>query len=234
MSKNHFISLLCLVLACSGYGQEKQSKFMRLAKADEPLFINYYYSELQDFQLKWLSISCSKLGNRLKTDSEIHCANDTLSEQLLNAFSAFSSNIYVDNPVRELDLVFEVGCPEPKRKRYPCTVREQLTGHLDSLASSSKSRVLIPILYIGTRSYNAPAEGGAMFTIADSGYNWNYIWYTLAVYIFEGSELIYYDQHTYFVNETLPDGVFPEFSMPQSAVDSLVTLTMKGYVDRLK
>ena len=233
MSKNHFISLMCLVLACSGYGQEKQSKFMRLAKADEPSYIDSYEPDWQ-IHIKSLSIICRKLGMRFKDVSQIKFANDTLSEQLLNAFSAFSSNIYVDNPVRELDLVFEVGCPEPKRKRYPCTVREQLTGHLDSLASSSKSRVLIPILYIGTRSYNAPAEGGAMFTIADSGYNWNYIWYTLAVYIFEGSELIYYDQHTYFVNETLPDGVFPEFSMPQSAVDSLVTLTMKGYVDRLK
>lgn len=233
MIKIHFIAHLCLAFACSVCGQENPSKFMRLAKADEPTYMNSYRSSKQ-ISINGLSTICRKLGNRFKDVTLVDCANDPLSEQLLNAFSAFSSSIAINKPLKELDLVFEVGCPEPKKKRYPCTVREQLKDQLDALANSSWGMVLFPILYIGTRSYNAPAEGGAVFTIADSGYNWNYIWYTLAVYIFNGSELIYYDQHTYFVNETLPDNVFPEFAIPQTAMDSLVTLTMQGYVDRLK
>lgn len=233
MLKKHFINLLSFALACSVFGQEKQSKFFRLAKAHDALYIDSYTKD-QQIIVNSLSITCSKLGNRLKDDSEINCDNDTLSEQVLKAFSVFSTHIVVDKPLRELDLIFEVGCPEPKKKKYPCTVREQLASRTDVLANSSESRVLFPILDIGTRSYNAPAEGGAIFTIADSGFDWNYIWYTLGVYIFQGSELIYYDQHTYFVNETLPDDVLPEFGIPQLAMDSLVTLTMQGYVDRLK
>lgn len=119
-------------------------------------------------------------------------------------------------------------------RRFPCTVEKQIASQLLGLDSLHDVAQIIPTFYVDTRSHNAPAPGGAIFTIADSGYDWNYVWYTLELYVYQSSNLIYYDQHTYFVEETLPDDVLPEFDIPQAAMDSLVTLTMQGYVDRLK
>jgi len=93
---------------------------------------------------------------------------------------------------------------------------------------------MVPLFYISRQRYDVPAEGYVAYTFADSFHDLHYTWYTLMVNVFKGDELIYYDQHTYFTEEVLPEDEIPEIHIPQAAMDSLVILTMQSYVDRLK
>jgi len=174
-------------------------------------------------------------GKRYKDAYPLPFDTLTIYRIMMNSFSYTDRmNTSIINPKR-VSLKTERGCPAPAKKRkYPCTVQEQLREFLANKQMNDSTLNIIPIFYIDRQAHDAPAVGYVAYTIADSGYDLHYTWYTLMVNIFKGDELIYYDQHTYFTKEILPEEETPEIHIPQAAMDSLVTLTMQGYVDRLK
>ena len=233
-----FIIVLMFANACPGLSQEKETKFFRIRKAK----VSFYTEKANPSEtvvFKTWGFQSVLRGNRTKVFSELPVDTMQFAEKIVNSFlkSNYSFQLKVDS-VNRMTIESEAGCPSTRRsnhtRKYPCTFESQVSTRIRGLNSSQNITQIVPVLCIEIRALNAPASGGAIFTIADSGYNWNYIRYTLELHIFNETDLIYYDQHSYLVIETLPDSILPDCDIPQSAMDSLVTLTMQGYVDRLK
>jgi hypothetical protein len=175
-------------------------------------------------------------GERYKDAFPLPFDTLTIFETMIKSFKGMDDYSFIIENINRVNLKSEKGCPAPAKKRkFPCTAHEQLVEQLNiNLNKSDSSLFIIPIFYIVRQPHDAPAVGYVAYTFADSGHDLHYTWYTLMVNIFKGDELIYYDQHTYFTKEILPEEETPEIFIPQAAMDSLVTLTMQGYVDRLR
>jgi hypothetical protein len=181
------------------------------------------------------ALASSLGGKRYKDDFILPFDTTMVLGTLMKAMSnAHRIDVHFTEP-REIILEREIGCPAPAKKRkYPCTVHSQLQNYFSALRLDSTEIRLVPVFYIDRQAYDVPAEGYVAYTFADSFHDLHYTWYTLMVNIFKGDELIYYDQHSYFTEEILPEDETPEIHIPQAAMDSLVTLTMQGYVDGLR
>lgn len=226
---------LCIVTCFLELRAQKSSKLFRLVSATSPIIEDSYDSNSRVSMYNFGMYSII-MGSSPKKIYPLPVDKEAVLQKMMNSLSQYDSYIFIADSTSEIQLKVEAGCPPKnwRRRRFPCTLHSQLASYIQLDKQREKGSFLIPVFHISTTPYNLPASGGAIFTMADSGYDLNYVWYTLIINVYQDADLVYYDQHTYFVEEALPNGELPKIYIPQQAMDSLVNLTMKGYIDRLK
>lgn len=230
------IIVLAAVVVCSTTQNSKEVEFFRGTDALEPIVLDSYDRNAQIHVNEFIiSTFNMRKGRRKSTSVPI----DTLKtiQTLISSLSERMTNFAVDSNLIIQPLIREPGCPPQKRqrRRFPCTMHKQLSAlGSDVTIKDDLTLQAYPVIFVHTSAYKLAGGGYVAYTSPYSGYDHNYTWYTLVMNIYSESKLIYYDQYIYFEREVLPQGELPEFHIPQAAMDSLVTLTMKGYMDRMK
>lgn len=227
------IHLVCLLLV-SPIMDVSEGRFFRQTSAIPAIIKDDIYAG-EAISVKQYNLTGMLRGNGFRRVSYLELDTVAMAHKLERALMHSQSTFQVHSGLNHLSLLKEVGCPPSTRRqrRFPCTLHAQHESALD-LQSQASTLVAVPAIYVEIAAHKLPAGAYVAYAAPYSGYDLNYIGYTLVMNIYRGGELVYYDQHTYFREETLPQGELPECHIPQAAMDSLVTLTMKGYMDRMK
>lgn len=181
MNNKCFIVWLCVICWVAESKAQEASKLMRLSAATAQVAEDFYQVNTPIF-FKYYGVSSLIMGDTPKKTQPLPIENKLILEKLLKSLSNQNSVLNVSDEISNITFKTEVGCPPKnyRKRKFPCTLHDQLSGHMDSIMVAVNDLFLIPVFYVRNTTYDAPASGGAIFTMADSGYDWNYTWYTLS------------------------------------------------------
>lgn len=218
------LSLLTVHFGCA----QITDSFFRLGRA-EPAFSSDAPADRNSLEVITYGFASMKRSARTKKDQPFPLDTAQFVSTMFNSFALWLDRPLPSSNLESLTLFDERGCPAPHRKRrYPCTIQSQLLRHVQSSLPQHNQLILIPVLYIDQGSSSIFQPGIGAYTAAYSGWDNHQTWYTLMVHIFDGDELLYYDQYTYYTSEILDEGT-PKVHIPQEAMDTLVSKVMANF-----
>jgi len=171
------------------------------------------------------AIICSNLGSLFFNES-IEINRDSVLEVFVNAFQKLPANFELKHGKANCDRNFI----HNRRVKY----RRINFSTLFSLVGDETNTVLIPIInyyYIWRRNTYITSSGA----VGGDGFSKN-VYIDLAILIFRNKELTYFSSRFFFTrSETVYDyRESIDFSIKQENIDTLVQLTMKDYIERMK
>lgn len=227
MVKNVKYSILiaAFLSACGIYVQhpkvfyKQQSRTQRIVKSsyskDDTLVLKYYMCD------HWV-----RTPSRRQPPDTVFVPEEAKWEMIRQSLSTTLKNVVPDSA--------------PERFNVHDSFKEVFSEHfyrdkiLPDLHFGSARPYIIPIVEYTAMWQNQLEGGGAKHTLSETGMVEYALFRTFAVAIVKDYNLIYYSNHYHRDTLTLKQGVELEHEFPQPMLDTLVTLAMKHYVERLE